>query len=109
MIWLDAQLSPALAPWIQEQFGISCFAVRDLGLRDAEDPVIFHQAKEADAIVMTKDRDFVELLLRFGPPPRILWLTCGNTSNQNIKAILNSVLRDALPLLSNETPMVEIR
>jgi hypothetical protein len=30
---------------------------------------------------MTKDRDFVEMLQRLGPPPKVAWVTCGNTSN----------------------------
>ena len=55
--------------------------IRDLDLREAEDPDIFYKAREADAIVITKDRDFVELLGRLGPPPKIIWITCGNTSN----------------------------
>lgn len=109
MIWLDAQLSPALAPWIEETFSEPCLAVRDIGLRDAEDAEIFHQAKTADVIVMAKDRDFVELLLRFGPPPRVLWLTCGNTSNQNLKQLLSSHLPTAMALLTPATPLVEIR
>jgi len=34
-IWIDAQLSPALARWFDEVLGIRAIAVRDLGLRDA--------------------------------------------------------------------------
>lgn len=49
--------------------------VRDLGLHEASDQQIFEAARAADAIVMTKDLDFVEMVERFGPPPRILWLT----------------------------------
>jgi predicted nuclease of predicted toxin-antitoxin system len=33
-----------------------------LGLRDASDPYIFLKAREADVVVMTKDKDFVDLL-----------------------------------------------
>jgi predicted nuclease of predicted toxin-antitoxin system len=36
-IWLDAQLPPALARWIQEQpWDIEAVAVRDIGMRDAK-------------------------------------------------------------------------
>ena len=35
-IWIDAQLSPAIAFWIEENFNVKAFALRDLGLRDAE-------------------------------------------------------------------------
>ena len=34
-LWIDAQLSPSLAPWIEETFGIPAFFVSRLGLRDA--------------------------------------------------------------------------
>ncbi len=108
MIWLDAQLSPTLAPWIQETLSVPCLAIRDLGLRDAEDLTIFEQAKIADAIVMTKDRDFVEMLYRFGPPPRIIWLTCGNTSNANLKFLLSVYLNEVLQLFSQNNALVEI-
>jgi len=41
IIWLDAQLSPALAPWIQSTFNVETHALRDLGLRGATDAAIF--------------------------------------------------------------------
>jgi predicted nuclease of predicted toxin-antitoxin system len=74
IIWVDAQLSPALAPWIIEQFGIDAASMRYLGLVNALDPEIFNAARSADAVVLTKDADFVVLLEQFGPPPHILWV-----------------------------------
>jgi hypothetical protein len=46
ILWIDAQLSPALAPWIQEQFGIETYPVRSLGLRNATDRDIFQFLKQ---------------------------------------------------------------
>ena len=110
MIWLDAQLPPALAGWINNQLGIPCVAVRDVGLRDAEDAVIFSRARAVKAIVMTKDRDFVELLRQNGAPPKVIWLTCGNTSNEALKKILGHGLTTALTHLSSPgVDLVEIR
>ena len=37
--------------------------------------------RQGNVIVLTKDSDFVQLLERRGPPPQVVWLTCGNTSN----------------------------
>jgi len=34
-IWIDAQLSPAIAAWITSHFAVTAVAVRDLGLREA--------------------------------------------------------------------------
>ena len=70
-IWLDAQLPPSIATWITATIGIEAHAVRDLGLREAKDQDIFQAARTAGAVVMTKDSDFVELVRRLGPPPKV--------------------------------------
>lgn len=108
-LWLDAQLSPLVAAFVTDQLGIPCIPVKDLGLRDATDSEIFKAAKAADAVVISKDSDFVDLLHRFGPPPRIIWLTCGNTSNKVLKSVLAVHLKRSLEILShNEEGLVEI-
>lgn len=107
-IWVDAQLSPAIAFWIEGNFNVKANALRDLGLRDAEDEEIFIAAKNSNAIVMTKDSDFLSLLDKFGGPPKIIWLTCGNTSNANLKIILSKTLLQAIELLENGEELVEI-
>ena len=107
-IWIDAQLSPAIAFWIAENYDVRAIALRDLELRDAEDIEIFDAAKKANAIVMTKDSDFVSLLERFDSPPKIIWLTCGNTSNANLKIILSKTLQDAINFLESGEKIVEI-
>ena len=109
VIWIDAQLSPAIAPWLAENFSVSAQALRDLGLRDATDRAIFAAARSASAVVMTKDSDFVKLLEEFGPPPQVVWLTCGNTSNARLKRILTKALQRAISLLESGEPLVEIR
>ena len=73
ILWLDAQLSPALAPWIQSTFNVETQALRDVGLRDASDEAIFEAARVAGATVMTKDFDFVKLHHQKGSPPQIIW------------------------------------
>ena len=108
MIWIDAHLSPAISIWITATFGISALALRDIGLRDAEDAEIFEAAKTQGIIFITKDSDFVDLVNRFGQPPQIILLTCGNTSNNRLKEILSSKLSEALALLSSGEPLVEI-
>ena len=50
ILWLDAHISPKLVPWIHDTFGMDVLHVRDLGLREAEDPDIFYKARAADAI-----------------------------------------------------------
>jgi predicted nuclease of predicted toxin-antitoxin system len=109
IIWVDAQLSPAIATWLSGTFGVQSIAVRELGLREAADRAIFLAARSASAVVMTKDIDFVRLLMKLGPPPQVIWLTCGNTSNARLKQILKKALPGAMSLLNSGQPVVEIR
>jgi predicted nuclease of predicted toxin-antitoxin system len=108
-LWLDAHLSPRLAQWITEKFAIPATPLRDLGLRDAEDFRIWRAAATADVILMTKDSDFADTVRRLGPPPHILWLTCGNTSEMRLKQLLEMQFRPALELIKAGEPLVEIR
>jgi predicted nuclease of predicted toxin-antitoxin system len=108
ILWIDAQLSPALALWLGATFEISALALRDLGLRDATDREIFLAARREGATVVTKDGDFVRLLEDLGPPPQVIWITCGNTSNANLKRILTDTLPRALELLLLGETLVEV-
>ena len=108
IIWVDAHLSPAIATWITSTFGVEAIALRDLGLRDAEDTAIFTAAKAQEASVITKDSDFVDLVDRLGAPPQIIWLTCGNTSNARLREILRETLSRAIELLVAGEILVEI-
>jgi predicted nuclease of predicted toxin-antitoxin system len=107
-LWLDAQLSPEIAVWITSNLAIEAVAVRDVGLRDATDVEIFIAAKQAGAIVITKDTDFSHLIQRLGSPPKVIWLRCGNTSNERLQQIFQRALRDALAILEAGEDLVEI-
>ena len=107
-LWIDAQLPPALAPWIEETFGLPARSASRLGLRDATDEAIFAAARDANAVVLTKDADFARLLSLPGPPPRVVWLTFGNTSNAHARRVLRSTLSAALSLLASGEALVEI-
>ena len=94
-LWLDAQLPPLLAGWINAQgWGIQAVAVRDLGLREASDPVIF---------------SFIRLLDEQGPPPQVLWLRLGNCSNAALQEVFSTTLLRAMDHLRDGKPWVEIR
>lgn len=71
-IWVDAQLPPGLARWLTETFDLEATALRELGLRDAKDVEIFEAARAENAVILTKDSDFIDLVCRLGMPPQIL-------------------------------------
>ena len=88
-VWVDAQLSPAIARCLKDELGTD--------------------ARSASAIVVTKDSDFVSLLERFGPPPQVVWIRCGNTSNANLRAVLLKTWAEAVRHLEAGEALVEIR
>ncbi|MTF40389.1 DUF5615 family PIN-like protein [Cyanobacterium aponinum] len=106
--WIDAQLPPQLASWLSDTFSVRAFSLRDLGLRDAEDREIFERAKVEGVVIITKDKDFIELVNRFNSPPQILWVTSGNVTNRHLKTIFTKTFILALELLKQGENIVEI-
>lgn len=88
LIWIDEHLSRRLIPWLKEEFGVDAAHVSELGLSNAPDPQIFARARAENAILLTKDFDFIALVERLGPPPRLIWLTTGNSSTAFLKTLL---------------------
>lgn len=107
-LWLDAHLAPELAAWVSQRFGVNGVSIVDLGFQSAKDRDIFEAGRREMAIMMTKDNDFVEMLQRFGPPPQVIHLTCGNTSNTELRLVLERAMPKALALLAAGEPLVEI-
>ncbi|MEZ6122023.1 MAG: DUF5615 family PIN-like protein [Planctomycetaceae bacterium] len=88
IVWVDANLPPALAPWMTQELGVEAVSAEYLGLLAAADAEIFERARQSGVVILTKDLDFVELIHRHGPPPQVVWLSCGNTSNIRLRSIL---------------------
>ena len=70
---LDENLSPRLIPLLSALFP-GLLHVRDVGLKAADDLVIWHWARDNRHTVVTTDGDFVALSQRLGWPPRIVHL-----------------------------------
>ena len=104
---LDAQLPPSLGLWITDNFKIICYSLKHLNLREATDEEIFAECRLRNATIITKDIDFLNLQVRLGAPPKVIWLTCGNTSKNRLKEIFTQHLAQALELLQKED-LVEI-
>jgi predicted nuclease of predicted toxin-antitoxin system len=106
--WLDEQFSPFLAPWIEERFGVSCHSVVNLPVDRGDDEDIFLNARRLNAIIISKDSDFVDLVNRLGHPPQIIWVTCGNRSNALMRELFISTFSQAIELMSKGEPVVEL-
>jgi predicted nuclease of predicted toxin-antitoxin system len=69
--------------------------VRLLGMEEASDRTIWEYAKANDFILVSQDVDFADLATLYGPPPKVIWLRCGN---QPTKAIEKRLRDHAEPI-----------
>jgi predicted nuclease of predicted toxin-antitoxin system len=97
-----------MAGWLMPVGSADVAHVAALGLLHSKDEQIFFAAREAGAIVVTKDEDFVRLLERHGPPPHLVWITCGNVRNARLREIMESFWPVAFDLIEGGEPLVEI-
>ena len=108
IVWIDANLPPALAVWLSQEFGIEAFSAERLNLLKADDTEIFQKAKENNAVIFTKDSDFVDLVNANGPPPMVVWNSCGNTTKAKLKSILLTQWVRVSELLKQGHPVIEL-
>ncbi len=109
VVWVDAQLPPALARWLRQSYEIDAWHVGDVELLAADDTAIFAAARaRRAAVVVTKDEDFVRLVERHGPPPQAVWVTCGNVRNAELRAVVLGAWPRVAELLAGGEPLVEI-
>lgn len=88
---IDQNISHRLKAKISSAFP-NVLHVKDLGLMDSSDLVIFETARrEKFNAVLTLDEDFHNLVLERGIPPKIIWLRLGNcTTDTQAKAIIDN-------------------
>lgn len=106
---IDAQISPAIAAWINRTFDdIKAISARSVDLQFAQDSEIYSYARVNGYTIMSKDDDFLYQLEKYGSPPALIWITSGNTSNARMKEILASTLPKVKNLIEKGEPIVEI-
>ena len=101
---VDAQLPRAL-----REAGYEVQAVRELGLREAEDDAIWDYALADQAVIVTKDQDFADRLLSSRTTPVIVWLRIGNTSNRALLSWLLPLWPDILSRIQSGDKLIEVR
>ena len=104
---VDAQLPPGLARWLATR-GHVCDHVNDIGLGAASDDRIETWARDAQAIIWTKDADFADRARR-QPGRQVVWLRWGNTTNAALQARLAPNLREIESALEAGEVLVEVR
>ena len=103
---VDAQLPPALARRLQA-LGHVAEHVADLGMTSAPDDAIREYAASVEAVIVTKDEDFVIRRLLTGGPS-VIWLRVGNTRRAILLSRFESELPRIVEALERGETLVEI-
>lgn len=83
----DENLSHKLARLLEDLFPNSIH-VRDVGLKAADDPLVWEYAKDNGLILVSKDADMHQRSFLFGPPPKVVWVRLGNCSTSDVERLL---------------------
>lgn len=84
---LDENLSFRLVERLTNDFP-GTTQVRLVELERMDDRAIWQYCKTHSYTIVTRDSDFHELCLIEGPPPKVIWLKCGNHNNAYIADLL---------------------
>jgi predicted nuclease of predicted toxin-antitoxin system len=86
---VDENLAPGLAADLADLFPASLH-VSQAGLSSAPDSAIWEFAKQNGFTFVTKDKDFANLSITWGAPPKVVLLQTGNCSTGIIERIVRA-------------------
>ena len=89
MLLFDQNLSDRLVRIMDPEFPGSKH-VKELGLAEADDAIIWEQAARSGFAIVSKDADFHFLSLVKGHPPKLIYLCVGNCPTSEIAALLRN-------------------
>jgi predicted nuclease of predicted toxin-antitoxin system len=84
---LDQPLPARLVAFF-ERYGHEALHVKSVGLAQAADHDVWSFAGSSTTVIVTKDQDYNKLARGGADEPRVLWLRCGNCSNEKLEALL---------------------
>ena len=91
------------------ELGYQAKHVEDIGMRHAKDTVIWEYAVREQAVIVSKDEDFVERFRRKPGGPVIVWLRIGNAANAALLAWFLPILPSLLLRIGGGDRLIEVR
>jgi predicted nuclease of predicted toxin-antitoxin system len=107
-VLIDAQLPPSLVRLLTSA-GHQARHVREVGLRNATDPLIWDYAVRETAVIFTKDEDFARRRLHAAAGPTVIWLRVGNSSTSALRRWLVPLLPEIERAVVRGDAVIEVR
>ncbi|MBX9619910.1 MAG: DUF5615 family PIN-like protein [Hyphomicrobiales bacterium] len=104
---IDEQLPQKLARDLREA-GYLANHVAELGLSGASDRALWAQALSRQAVLVTKDADFMSEARLAKPAPKLLWIRLGNVANQPLWQKLKPLMEQVVDAFESGETIVEI-
>jgi predicted nuclease of predicted toxin-antitoxin system len=105
---VDNQLPAALARFIESK-GCEVSHVLDVGLAEAPDSEIFRRAERDGCVLVSKDEDFLHLVLRPGTSAGLVWVRIGNCRKQHLLEVFERTWLRIVERLEAGERIVEVR
>ncbi len=83
----DENLSPSLVERLEDILTGSVH-VRDVGLKSADDPIVWQYALDNGLMIVSKDSDMHDRSLLQGFPPKVVWIRLGNCSTRDVEELV---------------------
>lgn len=101
LLW-DHNLSPRLVRKLADVF-LDSRHVGEAGLAAASDDEVWAFAAAHGFAIVSKDSDFLQRSILFGPPPKAIRVRCGNCSTDQIESLLRRHAEGVREFLLDET------
>ena len=101
----DETLSPRLPRLLAGLFAESVHA-RECGLRGLPDEAVWEYARINGFTIVSKDSDFQQRSVLYGPPPKLVWLRIGNCTRDQLVQLITAHERDIHALGTNPSEAV---
>ncbi len=92
-LFFDQNLSHHLVDRLADVYP-DALHVRMVGLKASDDAAVWEYAKAHQLIIVSKDSDFHQRSLLYGPPPKVVWIQRGNCPTADIEALLRQYRSD---------------
>ena len=105
---VDQHLPPALARFL-ETAGHTAQHVREIGMKNADDGIIWRHAVANEMVMVSKDEDFHFLALSPGSTGRLVWVKIGNCRKHVLIEKFRTQLGAIVGAFDSGSRIVEIR